>query len=86
MCPLNAVFSLSGSASKITEQNLKGTDADSDSVKLRYHLTKDLNVGRLQLSRSGGRQDKVSVKGPVKGFTQEDVNKGLYCICFSFLG
>ncbi|KAM7391087.1 hypothetical protein PAMP_021803 [Pampus punctatissimus] len=65
-----------GSSSKITEQNLKGTDIDSDSLKLRYILTKDLPAGKLQLSKSG-RSEKVSVKGPVQSFTQEDVNKGL---------
>uniref|UniRef100_A0A8C7MVD0 Fraser extracellular matrix complex subunit 1 n=1 Tax=Oncorhynchus kisutch TaxID=8019 RepID=A0A8C7MVD0_ONCKI len=67
-----------GSAAKITEQNLKGSDSDSDSLKLRYILTKDLPLGRLQLSKEGGGgQDKMSVKGPVKSFTQEEVNKGL---------
>uniref|UniRef100_A0A672YI55 VWFC domain-containing protein n=1 Tax=Sphaeramia orbicularis TaxID=375764 RepID=A0A672YI55_9TELE len=65
-----------GSSSKITEQNLKGTDVDSDSLKLRYILTKDPPTGKLQLSNDG-RVDKVSVKGPVQSFTQEDVNKGL---------
>ncbi|XP_045551338.1 extracellular matrix organizing protein FRAS1 isoform X3 [Salmo salar] len=66
-----------GTAAKITEQNLKGSDSDSDSLKLRYILTKDLPLGRLQLSKEGGGQDKMSVKGPVKSFTQEEVNKGL---------
>ncbi|KAM3867993.1 extracellular matrix organizing protein FRAS1 [Diretmus argenteus] len=65
-----------GSSSKITEQNLKGTDIDSDSLKLRYILTKDPPAGRLQVSRSG-RPERVSVKGPVQSFTQEDVGKGL---------
>ncbi|XP_028271091.1 extracellular matrix organizing protein FRAS1 isoform X8 [Parambassis ranga] len=65
-----------GSSSKITEQNLKGTDIDSDSLKLRYVLTKDPPSGRLQLTR-GGRVEKLSVKGPVQSFTQDDVNKGL---------
>ncbi|KAG7490496.1 extracellular matrix FRAS1 [Solea senegalensis] len=65
-----------GSQSKITEQNLKGTDLDSDSLKLRYVLTKDPPAGRVQLSRST-RLDQVSVQGPVHSFTQDDVNKGL---------
>ncbi|KAF7205299.1 extracellular matrix organizing protein FRAS1 isoform X2 [Nothobranchius furzeri] len=65
-----------GSSSKITEQNLKGSDIDSDSLKLRYVLTKDPPVGRLLLSRTG-HPEKVSVKGPVQSFTQDDVNKGL---------
>uniref|UniRef100_A0A3Q3IUW6 VWFC domain-containing protein n=1 Tax=Monopterus albus TaxID=43700 RepID=A0A3Q3IUW6_MONAL len=65
-----------GSLSKITEQNLKGTDIDSDDLKLRYVLTRDLPAGKLQLSKSG-HVEKVSVKGPAQSFTQEDVNKGL---------
>uniref|UniRef100_A0A3Q2DG67 Fraser extracellular matrix complex subunit 1 n=1 Tax=Cyprinodon variegatus TaxID=28743 RepID=A0A3Q2DG67_CYPVA len=65
-----------GSLSKITEQNLKATDIDSDNMKLRYILTKDPPVGKLQLGRSS-HVEKVSTKGPVQSFTQEDVNKGL---------
>uniref|UniRef100_A0A3Q1CIX6 VWFC domain-containing protein n=1 Tax=Amphiprion ocellaris TaxID=80972 RepID=A0A3Q1CIX6_AMPOC len=65
-----------GSSSKITEQNLKGTDIDSDILKLRYVLTKDPPFGKLQLSKSS-RVEKVSVKGPLQSFTQDDVNKGL---------
>uniref|UniRef100_A0A3Q3BPI3 Fraser extracellular matrix complex subunit 1 n=1 Tax=Haplochromis burtoni TaxID=8153 RepID=A0A3Q3BPI3_HAPBU len=65
-----------GSSSKITEQNLKGTDIDSDHLKLRYILTKDPPVGKLQLNRSS-RAERVSVRGPIQSFTQEDVNKGL---------
>lgn len=64
-----------GTSSKITEQNLKGTDVDSDNLRLRYILTKDPPSGQVQLSRDGGLQ-KVSVKGPVQSFTQADVNKG----------
>ncbi|XP_032434237.1 extracellular matrix organizing protein FRAS1 isoform X1 [Xiphophorus hellerii] len=65
-----------GTSSKISEQNLKGSDIDSDNLKLRYILTKDPPAGKLQLSR-GSHVEKVSVKGPVQSFTQEDVNKGL---------
>ncbi|XP_034027090.1 extracellular matrix protein FRAS1 [Thalassophryne amazonica] len=65
-----------GSSSKITEQNLKANDLDSDTLKLRYILTKDPPTGKLQLNTSG-RVVKVSVKSPVNSFTQDDVNKGL---------
>uniref|UniRef100_A0A3P9GZH8 Fraser extracellular matrix complex subunit 1 n=1 Tax=Oryzias latipes TaxID=8090 RepID=A0A3P9GZH8_ORYLA len=65
-----------GSTSGITEQNLKGSDIDSDSVKLLYVLTKDPPAGTLLLSRNG-RAQAVSVKGPIQSFTQEDVNAGL---------
>lgn len=64
-----------GSSSKITEQNLKATDIDSDSLKIRYMLTKDPPTGKLQLSKNK-RVEKISVKGPVQSFTQDDVNKG----------
>jgi len=50
---------------------------DSDSLKLRYVLTRDPPAGKLQLSKSG-RVEKISVKGPVKSFTQDDVNRGFY--------
>ncbi|XP_029959982.1 extracellular matrix organizing protein FRAS1 [Salarias fasciatus] len=67
-----------GSSSKVTEQNLKGTDIDSDDLKLRYVLTKDPPAGKLQLGGGGGgRPQKVSLKGPVQSFTQDDVNRGL---------
>uniref|UniRef100_A0A3B4AGL3 VWFC domain-containing protein n=1 Tax=Periophthalmus magnuspinnatus TaxID=409849 RepID=A0A3B4AGL3_9GOBI len=65
-----------GTSSKITEQNLKGTDIDSDNVKLRYVLTKEPASGRLLLSQDG-KQERLSVKGLLNGFTQEQVNKGL---------
>ncbi|XP_030622204.1 extracellular matrix organizing protein FRAS1 [Chanos chanos] len=65
-----------GSSAKITEQHLKGTDEDSDNAKLKFTLTKDLHVGTLQLSK-GRTKAKISVKGPVKSFTQDDINKGL---------
>ncbi|TNM90093.1 hypothetical protein fugu_004327 [Takifugu bimaculatus] len=65
-----------GTSSKITEQNLKGTDVDSDNLRLRYILTKDPPSGRLQISKNGG-MEKISVKGHVQSFTQDDVNKGL---------
>ncbi|KAG7481357.1 hypothetical protein MATL_G00065830 [Megalops atlanticus] len=64
-----------GSVSKITDQHLKSTDVDSDNLKLRYVMTKDPAVGRLQLSK-GRDLVQISVKGPVKSFTQEDINKG----------
>ncbi|XP_061880359.1 extracellular matrix organizing protein FRAS1-like [Entelurus aequoreus] len=64
-----------GSSSKISEQNLKASDLDSDVLKLRYLLTKDPPSGQVLLSKNG-RVDKVTVKGPTSSFTQEDVNKG----------
>uniref|UniRef100_A0A672MQB1 Extracellular matrix protein FRAS1-like n=1 Tax=Sinocyclocheilus grahami TaxID=75366 RepID=A0A672MQB1_SINGR len=65
----------SGSSSKITEQHLKGMDVDSDNLKLRFTLTKDLSVGSLLLN-TGRNKAQISVKGPVTSFTQDDINKG----------
>ncbi|XP_073717143.1 extracellular matrix organizing protein FRAS1 [Misgurnus anguillicaudatus] len=64
-----------GSSSKITEQHLKGTDIDSDNLKLRFTLTKDTSVGSLLLN-TGRNKAQISVKGPVTSFTQGDINKG----------
>ncbi|KAL2092359.1 hypothetical protein ACEWY4_012157 [Coilia grayii] len=64
-----------GTSSKITEQQLKGTDVDSDHLKLRFTLTKDPSAGKLQLAK-GRSKVLLSARGPVKTFTQEDINKG----------
>ncbi|XP_046872768.1 extracellular matrix protein FRAS1 isoform X2 [Hypomesus transpacificus] len=66
----------SGSSSKITEQNLRGTDMDSDNLKLSYVLTQDPSAGRLLLGRSG-HQEPISTSRTLRSFTQQDVNKGL---------
>ncbi|XP_031426498.1 extracellular matrix protein FRAS1 [Clupea harengus] len=64
-----------GASSKITEQHLKGTDVDSENLKLRFTLTKDPTVGKLQLAK-GRSKVLLSARGAVKSFTQEDINKG----------
>ncbi|XP_017560623.2 extracellular matrix protein FRAS1 [Pygocentrus nattereri] len=64
-----------GSSSKITEQQLKGTDIDSENLKLKFTLTKDVSVGILQLTK-GRSKVQLSTRGPVKSFTQEEINKG----------
>ncbi|XP_066568203.1 extracellular matrix organizing protein FRAS1 isoform X2 [Amia ocellicauda] len=64
-----------GSVAKITDQHLKASDVDSDQLELKYIMTKDPTVGRLQLSKNGNLV-QISIKGPMKSFTQDDVNKG----------
>ncbi|KAM9446229.1 extracellular matrix organizing protein FRAS1 [Clarias gariepinus] len=64
-----------GYSSKITEEHLKGTDIDSDNLKLKFTVTKDLSVGTLQLHK-GSNKVQISANGPVKSFTQDDINKG----------
>lgn len=71
-----------GSSSKITEQHLKGTDIDSDNLRLRFTLTKDLSVGSLLLN-TGRNKAQISVKGPVTSFTQDDISKGFSYIAHS---
>lgn len=66
-----------GYSSKITEQHLKGTDIDSDNLKLKFTVTKDLSVGTLQLHK-GRNKVQISAKGPVRSFTQDDINKGFF--------
>ncbi|XP_046698206.1 extracellular matrix protein FRAS1 [Silurus meridionalis] len=63
-------------SSKITEQQLKGTDIDSDNLKLKFTVTKDLSVGTLQLHKDRNKV-QISAKGPIRSFTQDDINKGL---------
>lgn len=65
-----------GYSSKITEQQLKGTDIDSDNLKLKFTVTKDLSVGTLQLHK-GRNKVQISATGLVRSFTQDDINKGL---------
>lgn len=72
ICVISAA---TGSSSKITEQHLKGTDIDSDDLKLRFTLTKDPSVGSLLLN-AGRNKAQISAKGPVTSFTQGDINKG----------
>ncbi|XP_069782867.1 extracellular matrix organizing protein FRAS1 [Narcine bancroftii] len=64
-----------GSASVITQQHLKATDIDSDDEKLKFVITKDPTVGRLQMSKTDNLV-QVSIRGPIKKFTQADINQG----------
>ncbi|XP_025062352.1 extracellular matrix protein FRAS1 isoform X12 [Alligator sinensis] len=64
-----------GSVARITDQHLKAADIDSDDLKLRYVMKKDPSSGRLQLTKIDNLV-QISVKGPVKSFTQVDINKG----------
>nr|XP_014352206.1 PREDICTED: extracellular matrix protein FRAS1-like [Latimeria chalumnae] len=64
-----------GSVAQITDQHLKATDIDSDDPKLKFVLSKDPTVGRLQMVKNGNLL-QISVKGPIKSFTQTDINKG----------
>uniref|UniRef100_A0A8C8RJR6 VWFC domain-containing protein n=1 Tax=Pelusios castaneus TaxID=367368 RepID=A0A8C8RJR6_9SAUR len=64
-----------GSVARITDQHLKATDIDSDDLKVRYVMKKDPSTGHLQMTRLDNLV-QISVKGPIKSFTQADINKG----------
>ncbi|XP_038647741.1 extracellular matrix protein FRAS1 [Scyliorhinus canicula] len=64
-----------GSVSVITQQHLQATDIDSDDEKLKFVITKDPTVGRLQMSKNDNLV-QISIRGPIKRFTQADINKG----------
>ncbi|XP_065453534.1 extracellular matrix organizing protein FRAS1 isoform X1 [Chrysemys picta bellii] len=64
-----------GSVARITGQHLKATAIDSDDLKVRYVLKKDPSTGHLQMTKTDNLV-QISVKGPIKSFTQADINKG----------
>ncbi|XP_012660764.1 extracellular matrix protein FRAS1 [Otolemur garnettii] len=64
-----------GSVARITEHHLKVTDADSDDRQVVYLLKEDPGAGRLQVAKHDHLQ-QVSVKGPVRSFTQADIAQG----------
>ncbi|XP_048640749.1 extracellular matrix organizing protein FRAS1 isoform X2 [Marmota marmota marmota] len=64
-----------GSVVRITEQHLKVTDTDSDDRQVMYIMKEDPGAGRLQKVKHDSLE-QVSVKGPIRSFTQADVNQG----------
>ncbi|XP_062964839.1 extracellular matrix organizing protein FRAS1 isoform X1 [Cynocephalus volans] len=64
-----------GSVVRITEQHLKVTDRDSDDHQVMYIMKEDPGVGRLQMVKHNNLE-KISVKGPVRSFTQADISQG----------
>uniref|UniRef100_A0ABM5GKG1 Extracellular matrix organizing protein FRAS1 n=1 Tax=Pogona vitticeps TaxID=103695 RepID=A0ABM5GKG1_9SAUR len=65
-----------GSLAVITDQHLKAADVDSDDLTLRYFMKQDPSVGLLRLHKMDSLLP-ISAKGPVKSFTQADINKGM---------
>ncbi|KAM5158784.1 extracellular matrix organizing protein FRAS1 [Callospermophilus lateralis] len=64
-----------GSVVRITEQHLKVTDTDSDERQVMYIMKEDPGAGRLQKVKHDSLE-QVSVKGPIRSFTQADINQG----------
>ncbi|KAJ7411871.1 hypothetical protein BTVI_48371 [Pitangus sulphuratus] len=64
-----------GSAAPLTAQHLKAAAGYSGDSPLRFVLRRDPSRGRLQLSKTDNPVH-ISAKGPVKSFTQADINRG----------
>uniref|UniRef100_A0A8C0P6N5 Fraser extracellular matrix complex subunit 1 n=1 Tax=Canis lupus familiaris TaxID=9615 RepID=A0A8C0P6N5_CANLF len=64
-----------GSVARITEQHLRVTDTDSDDHQVMYIMREDPGAGRLQMVKRDNLE-QISVKGPVRSFTQADVSQG----------
>ncbi|KFU86504.1 Extracellular matrix protein FRAS1, partial [Chaetura pelagica] len=64
-----------GSAAYLTDQHLKAVAVYSDDAMIRFVMRRDPSVGHLQLTQVDNPV-QISVKGPVKSFTQADINKG----------
>lgn len=67
--------SFPGSVARITEQHLKATDTDSEAGQLVYIMKEDPGAGRLQMAKAD-HLEQISVRGPVRSFTQADVSQG----------
>jgi len=68
-------FSGPGSAALLTDQHLKAAALYSDATTIRFVMKRDPSVGHLQLTKTDNPV-QISVKGPVKSFTQAHINKG----------
>ncbi|KAM6401739.1 extracellular matrix organizing protein FRAS1 isoform 2-T2 [Pluvialis apricaria] len=64
-----------GSTAHLTDQHLKAAAVYSDDTAIRFVMKRDPSVGHLQLTKTDNPV-RISVKGPVKSFTQADINKG----------
>ncbi|XP_037685994.1 extracellular matrix protein FRAS1 isoform X5 [Choloepus didactylus] len=64
-----------GSVACITEQHLKVTDPDSEDRQVMYIMKEDPGVGCLQMVK-GDNLEQISVKGPVRSFSQADISQG----------
>ncbi|KAJ7419121.1 hypothetical protein WISP_55751 [Willisornis vidua] len=64
-----------GSAAPLTAQHLKAAAGYSGDSTLRFVLRRDPSRGHLQLAKTESPV-QLSAKGPIKSFTQADINKG----------
>lgn len=64
-----------GTTTKILPKDLRSTDVDSEDAYLIYAVTRDPRIGAIYL-KVKGRQLPVTSRGPVKTFTQADIDNG----------
>ncbi|XP_053388167.1 extracellular matrix organizing protein FRAS1-like isoform X2 [Mercenaria mercenaria] len=64
-----------GTTTTIRPADLRSTDVDSDDSYLIYTVTRDPRIGAIYLTAKG-RQLPVTSRGPVKTFTQADIDNG----------
>ncbi|XP_064440740.1 extracellular matrix organizing protein FRAS1 isoform X1 [Mirounga angustirostris] len=64
-----------GSVARITEQHLRVTDTVSDDRQVMYIMKEDPGAGHLQMAKHGN-PEQISVKGPIRSFTQADISQG----------
>ncbi|XP_016153247.1 PREDICTED: extracellular matrix protein FRAS1 [Ficedula albicollis] len=64
-----------GSAARLTAQHLKAAVGRSGDTAIRFVLRRDPSRGQLQLTTSDSAV-QISAKGPLRSFTQADINKG----------
>lgn len=72
---LSLFRSLPGSVARITEQHLKATDTDSEAGQVVYIMKEDPGAGRLLMAKADNLE-QISVRGPIRSFTQADVSQG----------
>jgi hypothetical protein len=82
---LSLFRSLPGSVARITEQHLKATDTDSEAGQVVYIMKEDPGAGRLLMAKADNLE-QISVRGPIRSFTQADVSQGqpVLSACRSF--
>ncbi|KAM7021681.1 LOW QUALITY PROTEIN: extracellular matrix organizing protein FRAS1 [Passerculus sandwichensis] len=64
-----------GSAARLTAQHLKAAAGHSEDTAIRFVLRRDPSRGQLQLTTADSPV-QISAKGPLRSFTQADINKG----------
>lgn len=65
-----------GTSTIITSTDLRATDVDSEDSDIIYTMKKNPTAGRLQRRDKAGQAHTLSVAGPRRTFTQNDIDRG----------